>query len=302
MACLCLFVSVGGVEELAPCVISPPTILFLTPVSASVVCACALALHRCALVHLRVLFSSLFPVRSRRSALFLVHTFVCNCDIPFVHVHLCFFRMAPKARTSPKGQWCMTLKEPTAAELQDMWLFNVANSGPVPDLYKFKAIAIGWEGRTPPATPELLVYFELEPGCRCRINQVRKWFPRCHVEPRWSTAKAAYGNCVKEGAFIERGTWSWDRGAGNGQHDEDHLRNVMNSEYIPPARFLEYANMIDPFDAGRANFADAFCLWPNQEITSLAYTCAFLCASFCAFVRPEMIDVDRSIRRRLRLR
>ena len=89
------------------------------------------------------------------------------------------------------------MNNPTVDDLKNIWLFNAKNTGPVPDLYTLGAVVVGWEHFRPgEGTPHLQVYFELVDTKKCRIEQVRRWFPRGHWEPRRGTPEeaASYGS------------------------------------------------------------------------------------------------------------
>lgn len=119
----------------------------------------------------------------------------------------------PGGRPSAYGHWCGTLNNPTAEELQTLWVFNQRNGGPVPDAHDLGAIVIGWEHWRPAdaaagLTAHLQVYFELK-STKARLTQLRVWFPRAHWEPRRGTALEAADYCRKDGTYRERGRWSY---------------------------------------------------------------------------------------------
>ena len=136
--------------------------------------------------------------------------------------------MARIGQESAKAQWFITLNNPTAAELRDIWLFNEANGGPAPNTCILEAITIGWEGRTPPSLPRYHVFFELDDTSMCHKAHVRSWFPLAHVEAHRGTAWELYRFCIKEGVYRERGEWSWEKNGVSGRSVRPRLQSVPN--------------------------------------------------------------------------
>ena len=92
------------------------------------------------------------------------------------------------------------------------WPFNRANyQGSVPTRYTLQYLIVGWENRPMMAggagtgTPHLQFYFELYGQTKVRLHQLKAWFPRAHVEPRYGTPTEAAEYCKKEGMWREWG-------------------------------------------------------------------------------------------------
>ena len=134
-----------------------------------------------------------------------------------------------RGKQGPKlNCWRATLHSPTQEELTDLWKFNNADGGPVPDKFELGYLIIAsdfsgiYNARKRRRVPCARMYFEILRGNQVRLTSLMRWFPRTEFQSRDGiTPEEARDHCKMAGKWIERGLISTVRQAMNSQEAFD---------------------------------------------------------------------------------
>ena len=207
--------------------------------------------------------------------------------------------------------WCATLHSPTNEELNDLWKFNKAEGGPVPDQFELGYLIIAsdfsctFDSKKRSKFPSARMYIEFlgrnqdTIRGRVRITQLMKWFPRTEFEPLCGVLREeARDQCKMAGKWLERGVISTARQALNKKEAEKRYWLELIAKIQSFGQWADLLNdsELAPTMNRRSNWAKA--IWDvrptiipflNLRATGFRWQCRF--QYFLCNVEPD----DRNI-------